>query len=916
MLLSRRVPRDPGPDVAAVWTRRRRILLGIGACYLAYFGAILFCDFWRAEELGIKLRYPGAEVYVAEVTPGSPAARAGLKAGDRITRLGAVHLRTRLDRFAFHPRLSFHEPVSIVWLRDGAEMHSTMSVTTARDPFWRTRPGVTLATMRSMQAGMLALAFIIAWKRPQDVGALVGAWLLASLGVFCIVLPTRLSAVWRDLPALLELSFWPPYLSSVCAGAILATFFTVFPQRAPRWRLILGIVWGVTLPFALLVAYDRWQVMYSPQSPPLLSGITSFALLANLLSVLAGAVVMVRNYRQLSSETERRRVRVVLLSSCVGCASGGIATAYWAASGTADMTAGMFASRALTLGMLPTALVPFSFAYAITRHRLFDITLILRRGLQHALARRFLLSLVPAVTLLLLLDFYTHPDPSWLQLGGADAWGALVLLTLGVWAYRRRDAWLDALDRRYFKERYNAQKLLRELAEDLQHGTHLEDVLPAAARRIEAALHPQHVAVLLRSPDGRFYESAHAAGAAQPRVRFPAGDRAIRLLAVLCRPLVVGPDAPRTVFDQLPEGERNVLAALGTELLIPIQGSGDTVEAVFALGMKRSEEPYTTEDMDLLTAAALHLRMALPLSATTEECATCGTSYPAGTGRCTTDGAVLERSETPPLVAERYAVERRLGRGGMGTVYAARDVQLNRRIAVKLLRERLESTTAVEQCRREARAAAALAHPNVVTIHDVGVTSDGRPFLVMELLHGRTLRDALSAGPLPREQTVPILEGISAALEAAHAQGLVHRDLKPENVFLIDSGPDDTRVKLLDFGIATVVDSQSGTRIGALGTPEYAAPEQIRGESPQRSWDVWALAVIAFEALVGMRPVACVSMALGRGISEGGTSWNDGALSRLTPPLAAVFGKALSLDPRQRYETPTTLLTDLSMALR
>ena len=899
-----------------MWTRRRRVLLAIGVCYLAYFGAILFCDFWRGEELGIKLRYPGAEVHVAEVTPGSPAARAGLEVGDRITRLGAVHLRTRLDRFAFHPRLSFHEPVTITWVRDGADMQSTMTVTTARDAFWRTRAGVTLATLRSMQVGMLALAFIIAWKQPRDVGALVGAWLLASLGVFCIVLPTRFSAVWRDLPALLELSFWLPYLSSVCAGAILATFFTVFPQRAPGSRLILGIVWGVTLPFAVLVAYDRLQVMYSPQSPPLLSGITSFALLANLLSILVGAVVMVRNYRQLPSETERRRVRVVLVSSCVGCASGGIATAYWATSGSADMTAGMFASRALTLGMLPTALVPFSFAYAITRHRLFDITLILRRGLQHALARRVLLSLVPAVTVLFLLDLYTRPDRSLSQLAGARAWGALVLLGLGVGIYRRRDAWLDALDRRYFKERYNAQKLLRELAEDLQPGTPLEDVLPVAARRIETALHPQHVAVLLRSPDGRFYESVHAAGAARSAVRFPAGDRAIRLLAVLCRPLVVGPEAPRTVFHQLPEGERNVLAALGTELLIPIQGPGDTVEAVLALGMKRSEEPYSSEDIDLLTAAALNLRMALPLSATTEECATCGASYPTGTGRCTADGAVLERSDTPPLLVERYAVERRLGRGGMGTVYAASDVQLNRRVALKLLRERLESTTAVEQCRREARAAAALAHPNVVTIYDVGVTSEGRPFLVMELLRGRTLRDALSGGPLPLEQTLPILEGVCGALEAAHAQGLVHRDLKPENVFLVDTGPDSTRVKLLDFGIATFVGSQTGARSGALGTPEYAAPEQIRGGFPQRSWDVWAFAVMAFEGLVGVRPVACVSMALGNGFSEGGTSWHDSALRRVTPPLAAVFGKALSLDPRQRYESPSALLADLSMALR
>lgn len=911
-----RIPGPPGRNVTVGSGRRRRILLAIGLCYSAYFGAILFCDFWRGEELGMKLEYPGEEAQVAKVMPGSPAARAGLQVGDRITRLGAVHLRTRLDRFAFHPRLSFGEPIPLTWIRDGIQMQSAMTVSVGHYAFWRTRAGLTLAMMRAMQAALLALAFVIAWKQPHDLGALVGAWLLASLGVFSIVLPTRLSVVWRDLPAPLELALWPPYLSSVCAGAVLATFFTVFPERAPRWRLILGIVWGLTLPFVALSAYDQLQVMYSPNQAPLPSAMTWSTLPANLLSVVIGAVVMVRNYRRLSSETERRRVRLVLASSCVGCLSGGIAATYWATSASADMTAGMFESRALTVGMLPTVLVPFSFAYAITRHRLFDISLILRRGLQHALARRFLLSLIPAVSLLFLLDVYTHPERSLTQLGGGDLWWFAVLVGAGVWIYRRRSAWLEALDRRYFKERYNAQKLLRELAEDLQTSTHLEDILPAAAGRIEAALHPQYVAVLLRSPDGRFYESIRPAGATHPPVRLSAGDRAIRLLAVLCRPLVVGPEAPRTVFDQLPDDERTALAALQTELLIPVQGPGDTVEAVLALGMKRSEEPYSSEDLDLLTAAALNLRTVRPLSATTEECATCGASYATGTGRCTSDGAVLERSETPPLLAERYAVERRLGRGGMGTVYAAHDVQLNRRVAVKLLRERLESATAVEQCRREARAAASLAHPNVVTIHDVGVTSDGRPFLVMELLRGRTLRGALSTGPLPPEQTLPVLEGICGALEAAHAQGLVHRDLKPENVFLVEAAAEGTRVKLLDFGISTFVDSQTGTRTGALGTPEYAAPEQIRGELPHPSWDLWAFAVMAFELMVGARPVACVSLALGSELPRGGAAWNDMALRRLTPPLAAVFSRALSLDPLQRYESPSALVADLSKVLR
>ena len=238
-----------------------------------------------------------------------------------------------------------------------------------------------------------------------------------------------------------------------------------------------------------------------------------------------------------------------------------------------------------------------------------------------------------------------------------------------------------------------------------------------------------------------------------------------------------------------------------------------------------------------------------------------------------------------------YAIERRLGRGGMGTVYAARDTQLNRTVAIKLLRERVQSASALERCRREAQAAAAFAHPNVVTIHDMRLTADGRPFLVMELLTGRTLRQALSDGPLTSPQIRHVFEGVCAALETAHAGTLVHRDLKPENVFLTSGAADACGVKLLDFGISTFVNSDETTsRSGALqGTPEYASPEQIRGEVPNASWDIWALGVMAFESVVGVRPVACVSVALSADARTVDGRWSEPALQRLTPALCRLF---------------------------
>jgi len=882
-------------------------MLVIALAYLAYFGVLVYSDVSRPEDLGVKFEYVGHDVYISQILPASPTERAGLKAGDRLTRLGSVQLGSRQNPLPSYPTLRLDQPIPVAWLRSGQPMQSTINVSFGDVSFWYTRPGATLALMRGIQGVMLALAFVIAWKQPDDFAAAVGAWLLATLSVYSIALPTRLSAIWRDLPAPLELVLWFPYLSSLAAGSIIATFYAVFPKRAPGWRAFLGTVWGLTLPLLALGAWTLYEVMYPRQQASALLS-RDWNTPANVLFVALGAIVMVRNYRRLSSETERRQVRFVLVSSCITCLSAGVAATYWRWSSGGDLTGGIFSSQALTIGIVPTVLVPISFGYAILRHRLFDIRLIVRRGLQYALARRFLLSLIPAIVVIFLIDVFSHPEDA--DSAAHMGWYA-GLLGVAMWIYSRRADWLDALDRHYFREHYSAQKLLRELAQDVQSSKRLDDILPAVVGRIEAALHPNYVALLMRSQDGRFYESQDRA---HP-LRFSAGDKAIRLLAVLGRPLVVGAGAPRSVYHQLPDEERRALDDLEVELLVGITGPGDTVEWVMALGMKRSEEPFTSEDLDLLTTIALSLKSLLPLSSTTEECDTCGASFPIGTGRCSTDGAVLVPSDTPLLLGDRYAVERRLGQGGMGTVYAARDLQLNRPVAVKLLKDRVESDHAVARCRREARAAAALAHANVVTIHDIGVTGDGRPFLVMERLRGRTLRQGFAAGPLPASQIRHVFGGVCAALEAAHAEGLVHRDLKPENVFLVEGPAGAVIVKLVDFGISTFVDDQStSARSGVLGTPEYAAPEQIRGEPPSPSWDVWALSVMAFEAAVGVRPIACVSSALA-GQRQGDDAWSGPALQRLTPPLARLFGEALSLDPAQRHQTPAAFFAGLQQAL-
>ncbi|MDI2126824.1 serine/threonine-protein kinase [Yinghuangia seranimata] len=205
------------------------------------------------------------------------------------------------------------------------------------------------------------------------------------------------------------------------------------------------------------------------------------------------------------------------------------------------------------------------------------------------------------------------------------------------------------------------------------------------------------------------------------------------------------------------------------------------------------------------------------------------------------------------LLAGRYRLRERLGRGGMGTVWSALDEVLDREVAVKELRvprnvDDDERDTLCSRMLREARAAARIDHPNVVTIFDV-VEEDGRPWIVMELVRGLSLAQAIEKeGPLPAGRTAELGLRLLSALDAAHAAGVLHRDVKPANVLLARNG----RVVLTDFGVASVEDSATLTQLGALvGSPEYLAPEQIDGQMPGPRSDLWSLGVTLYEAVEG-----------------------------------------------------------------
>ncbi|HYQ43235.1 MAG TPA: protein kinase [Polyangiaceae bacterium] len=274
------------------------------------------------------------------------------------------------------------------------------------------------------------------------------------------------------------------------------------------------------------------------------------------------------------------------------------------------------------------------------------------------------------------------------------------------------------------------------------------------------------------------------------------------------------------------------------------------------------------------------------------------------------------------LLAERYRIDALVGEGGMGKVYSAEHVLMRKRLAVKVLRRELTSVPeVVARFEREAMAAGNIEHPNVAGATDFGKLADGAVFLVLEFVSGRSLRDEIARGPFAVDRALHIARQISSALSAAHAQGIVHRDLKPENVMLVEKGGDPDFVKVLDFGIAKVPlgDSvppgpKSGnpiTKAGMVfGTPEYMSPEQALGQTVDGRADLYALGVILFEMLSGVRPFSSQSSVgiLGQQLSKPTPTFAERAPDVLVPPsVEQIARKLLARDASERYESAPEL---------
>ena len=522
------------------------------------------------------------------------------------------------------------------------------------------------------------------------------------------------------------------------------------------------------------------------------------------------------------------------------------------------------------LVILPLATVPFTTAYSVVFDRVVEMRFVMRSALQYALARYTILALTSVPFTALGLFVVRHRDEPLVSLvAGLRPLLLGAAAVLGLVALSERHRWLLAVDRRFFREAYDAQQVLTRLVDDLPDRS-AEELASRVRDELEQSLHAT-AAVFL-------------ANDANTSLRDPAGQWIPLAMDSALMSLVLGDPRPMDVdlgtgspLNRLQPSERAWLAQGPFRLLAALRRSGGGLRGLLALGEKQSGLPFSQADRHFVAAIGSTAGLALdslrfntpqspPSEPAAQECLECSRISPPDAVRCVCGGGVVVAG-APHVLRGIFRFEQRIGSGGMGVVYRAVDVTLGRTVAIKTL-PRVDPAGA-RRLRREARAMAAVTHDNLAVIHGLE-TWQGVPFLVTEYLAGGTLTTRIASGPMPIEDVLELGRTLSAVLHELHGAGMVHCDIKPGNIGFTAGGT----LKLLDFGLSRLVHGvlvspeastvagtidSAASRSGAggwMGTPQYMSPEAARGDRPAPSFDLWSVSVVLFEMLAGRRPFA------------------------------------------------------------
>ena len=687
-------------------------------------------------------------------------------------------------------------------------------------------------------------------------------------------------------------------LPMLAIGLVTATFLSGVDAALPALTWIATHGWAYDAAFAIPLA-------------------------ANVLIVIEG----ISRYRVNLDADERRRIQIVVYTGVPAVFAYALKTGLPLVFGLAGMPIEL--PWAIEAVLQAIVLLPaFGLPYAVAVKHVFSPRTVLRRSLQYAFARRTLTILVALPVIALVASLVQQRD---LTLGmivsGRPLFYVFLLLMLGL-GLRYRVAAQRWLDQRFFRDEYDAREILVSLAGRVSYEADPRDLVAMVVMQIDSALHPECIVVLASdsptatNPTGRFEPVSALRIEASP---LQADSGVITLLRWSDKPLEVFLDDEQSPVARIPQPDRQWLAGMNAALLVPIFAGGSDPRpfiGLIALGRKRSEEPYTPEDRELLRGIAAQMGVALDLSRLRKQVGQ--TQMPIGGGAPTqafTPTVVVGGSGTGSaisvgaLVDGKYRVDAVIGQGGMGAVFRAWDVRLERSVAIKVVRaELIADPDSRMRFRRESQIVARLQHPSIVTVFDYGNFADGAAFLVMEFVPGEDLRHFLKReGRLATARMAALMHGIAGGVEIAHKSGIFHRDLKPENILLPENG---TGPKVVDFGVAklTTPGGGDGSTLSVagtiVGTPAYMPPEQLRGEAVDARADVFSLGVMAYEMLTARLPYAGASLFdIGMKQVEGKID-----LSGIDPAIAPVIQQAIAYDKEKRPSSAAAFADSLKAA--
>jgi hypothetical protein len=735
-------------------------------------------------------------------------------------------------------------------------------------------------------------------------------------------------------------------------------FFSRFPlwrSPGPGWRAIQWLLYALLIlvfwPASMIVIAtgasvlpERFVLAHPAIFPPA-SLLAGFPVLVyeNVCLVLA-LIVAVRNYRSLRDPGSRRRIRWVVAATLVGILP---SVADFVASQLTGWIAPATWEVYSPIAFVSLLCIPAAIATAIWKDQLFDIQVLVCRGLQYLFARAALRTLLALPIVVLAFSIVSNHDRA---IGAflTQGWGLINIGLIGAiaLALESRQRLQTTLDRKFFREAYEQEQVLAHLIEEVRQRDSLGDVASLVTMRVDAVLHPASLHIFYRAQERSERFDGHSSSGAVSGVQLSAQPALLLESGKSIRDVPSGVQA-------LPQHEHQWLVGLGVRLIVPIAGMRDQLVGALLLGERKSEEPYSATDRSLLQRLAVQIGLVYENQRLQElvrrdtdvrrdvlarlddrrvsllkECPACGLCYDSapdgreGMTRCERDGAEL--ALTLPIertLDGKYRLDRAIGRGGFGAVFEASDLRLQRQVAAKVMIGLLfGDQTALRRFEREARAAAKIDHPHITRVHDYGTVGTGGAFLIMELVAGRSWRAELQktrrVSPLRASEWFrQLLDG----LQFAHGMGIVHRDLKPENVMIVQTADGDT-VKIMDFGLAKVIDAGTGATESvsiagtAMGTIGYMAPEALTGGLVDERADLFAIGVMAVETVTGTRPFTgqtpeqLLTALLRNKYQLPGTSPEIRALD-------AIVQQCLAKDPRDRCGSAAELARDLVPAL-